>query len=172
MSTIALAAIILDSLNSRFALSWRRTLTSTLQVADNDLKRETPSIDTLRPELLPLSALIIADKFLDDHEDNTSYYAKCWGSAMWTTEQINLAQKTIFENLNWRIKPMCEEGLIKEAKDAMMRAGKHAFPMKPEIQGDENLRKGESFSHVVNLGEGGFKQSGVEIETVELVSVS
>jgi hypothetical protein len=124
LPTIALAAIILDSLNSRFALSWRRSCPLSASSASPELPKS--HIDSIRPELVILASLIISVKFLDDQENSTRLYSEDWGSARWTCEQINATEKCIMENLGYRILPLWNEELIGDALYDMERAGESA----------------------------------------------
>lgn len=141
--TLALAAIILDSLTSRFSLSWRKALTPTLfytiPISSNPkLNRWTtnpasrydrytpPSIDSLRPELLALAAIVLATKFLHDAESSSAEYASAWGNDIWSVEQLNVAQTVVCDNLQWRILPLCDAELIEEAGETMRLVGASA----------------------------------------------
>jgi hypothetical protein len=137
LPTVALAACILDSLNSRFALSWRRSFPLTTS------KRPIPQelhIDSVRPEVIILAALIISVKFLDDQQLTTRLYSEDWGAGMWTCDQINATQRSIMENLGYRLLPLWSEETIGEALEEIERAGRYASrfagkitPQKPEL---------------------------------------
>lgn len=127
IDTVALAACILDSLNSRFAPAWRRSC----PLSTEDLRKPPQlHIDSVRPEVIILAALIIAVKFLDDQECPTSEYSSEWASNMWTCEQINSTQNCIMQNLGYRILRLCTKDLIGDALSDMDRAGRKAslFP--------------------------------------------
>ncbi|TAQ89970.1 hypothetical protein B7494_g1700 [Chlorociboria aeruginascens] len=126
---LALAVCILDSLNSRFALSWRMCCPLntpcpplTLLSSGNDCE-QTPHIDTVPPELLILSSLILAHKFLDDRSLSTTFYAREWGRGIWSKEQVNVTQYCILENLGWRLLGLWEGRIIGQAIKDMRRAG-------------------------------------------------
>jgi hypothetical protein len=148
LPTIALAVCILDSLNSRFALSWRHKLletatesssgqgtsrkegVSTNPLICNQLLPDLQYIDTIRPEIIALTSLTIAIKFLDDFETPTSSYAAHWDNGngpLWTCEQINKTEHCIMENLGWRIMSLWKDDLIGEAVEDMDRAGQIAM---------------------------------------------
>lgn len=135
--TIALAVCILDSLNSKFSLNWRLLCPLSQRDALSDLsKRHTiPAspvgltqlhIDCVNPELIILAALIIAVKFLEDCQEPTQYYRSAWGKNMWTCEQINVTERCIMESLGYRILPLWDPVLIRDALSDMERAGRHA----------------------------------------------
>ena len=126
-TTIALAVCILDSLNSRFALTWRRTLPKQPASASSSHSVDKPPhIDTIRPEVVVLAALILAEKFIDDQEASTVYYIQVWGAADWTCGQINATQQCIMENLGYRLLPLWSEPLITDAMSDMERVGLQA----------------------------------------------
>jgi hypothetical protein len=131
LPTIALAVCVLDSLNSRFALSWRRSCPLPCPLTPFDgLPSQPLHIDSVRPEVIVLAALIIAVKFLDDHEEATLHYAEDWGSGRWTCEQINATQQCIMQNLGYRILPLWKEELISDALEDMETAGRYASGFK------------------------------------------
>ncbi|KAE9363670.1 hypothetical protein N431DRAFT_448250 [Stipitochalara longipes BDJ] len=128
LETVALAVCILDSLNSRFALQWRKgcpliTQPMPCSFGDIDERIEEQHIDSVLPELIVLSALILAVKFLDDAQQTTKEYAEEWGKGLWTCEQINFTQWSILENLGYRLLPLWEHSIILEALGDMERAG-------------------------------------------------
>jgi hypothetical protein len=114
---LALSVCILDSLNSRFALSWRKGL----PLKGHSLQR----IDDINPELIALCSVIIAHKFLDDNLLWTEVYAHEWGKDIWSNEHINFTQRCILENLDYSIAPLWEEKVIKEAMEDMELAGRY-----------------------------------------------
>lgn len=130
LETIALAVCILDSLDAKFSRKWRMTLPLAARTATN--KRHTITsaaaslithIDSVRPELVILAALIIAFKFTEDCHESTQYYASDWGRGLWTCDQINATERCIMEHLGYRILPLCERSIIDEALADMRRAG-------------------------------------------------
>ncbi|KAK0641604.1 hypothetical protein B0T16DRAFT_334583 [Cercophora newfieldiana] len=144
LETIALAVCVLDSLNSRFSLNWRLLCPlAQREPSDNALKRHTFSvspavghqmtnrnqlhIDCVNPEVIILSSLVIAVKFLEDRHAATSYYRLAWGDDMWTSEQINVTERCIMESLGYRILPLCDPRLIADTIDDMDRAGRQAL---------------------------------------------
>jgi hypothetical protein len=129
LETIALAVCILDSLNSRFALQWRKGCPLVTQhmpcsFGNIDEKVEQQHIDSVLPELIVLSALILAVKFVDDAQQTTKEYAEQWGKGLWTYEQINFTQRCLLENLGCRLLPLWEDSIILEALEDMERAGR------------------------------------------------
>lgn len=130
LEQVALAVCILDSLDSKFARNWR--LACPLAPVDAPLLRRhtLPAklhIDTVRPEVVILAAMMIAVKFLEDIEENTQSYASRWGSDLWTCDQINVTERCIMENLGYRIMPLWNSELIDDALSDMKRAGWQAI---------------------------------------------
>jgi hypothetical protein len=133
LETIALAVCILDSLNSRFALSWRKGCpldTPVLPPSSGEFRErnEQQHIDSIYPELIILSALILADKFIDDTQQTTKEYATDWGHGLWSCVQINFTQRCLLENLGYRLLPLWEQSIILEALVDMERAGRQFSP--------------------------------------------
>jgi hypothetical protein len=140
MDTIALAVCILDSLSSKFSLSWRLLCPLAQREPTNEItKRHTIQaspkgalgatqlhIDSVNPEVIVLSALIIAFKFLVDCQEPTHYYRAAWGSNTWTCDQINVTERCIMENLGYRILPLWHPALIADAVGDMQRAARQA----------------------------------------------
>lgn len=65
-----------------------------------------------------------------------------WGKGMWSCEQINYTQRSILENLNYKILPLWQENIILEALEDMERARRQAekadqsrntYPAEPSI---------------------------------------
>lgn len=93
-----------------------------------DERVEEQHIDSVLPELIVLSALILAVKFLDDAQQTTKEYAEEWGKGLWTCEQINFTQWCILENLGYRLLPLWDHSIILEALEDMERAGQQYTP--------------------------------------------
>lgn len=147
LETIALAVCILDSLNGRFALAFRHgcpLAAPASSAAATFHPNHAPHIDSIHPELLILSALILAVKFLDDDQRSTAYYALHWGMQIWTSAQINYTQISIMENIDYRIFPLWDEELIFMILMDMRRAGQQH---EPHIYDEDN----ESMLDRVNL---------------------
>ncbi|KAF3767895.1 hypothetical protein M406DRAFT_221891, partial [Cryphonectria parasitica EP155] len=143
LETIALAVCILDSLDAKFARKWRVSLplatTTTTAGSSSSLlfkKRHTITsaasslithIDSVRPELIILSALVIAFKFTEDCQEPTHYYASDWGKGLWTCAQVNVTERCIMEHLGYRILPLCDSEILGDAIADMRRAGQAAL---------------------------------------------
>ncbi|KAI1005985.1 hypothetical protein K3495_g2235 [Podosphaera aphanis] len=123
LDTIALAVIILDSLNSRFALLWRKSC-PLVSVADADQHEgvKDQHIDSLRPELVALASLILAHKFLDDGQLKIDDYCKNWGNELWTREQVNFTQRVLLENIGYRLFSLSKDSIISATLEDMERA--------------------------------------------------
>ncbi|CAG9971503.1 unnamed protein product [Clonostachys byssicola] len=139
LETVALAVCILDSLDARFARTWRLSCPLLSGYIAPRSKRHTlPSspfvhsqfpnqlhIDSVNPELIVLSALVIASKFTQDLQDSSHHYCENWGRGMWSAEQLNVTERCIMERLEYRIMPLCEESCITDAMVDMQLAGRH-----------------------------------------------
>lgn len=147
LETIALAVCILDSLDAKFGRKWR--LTCPLRPASESTTPELPKevssyskrhslpltrqpsryrapqlhIDSVRPEIIVLAALVIADKFTEDSEQSTQAYCSAWGRGVWSSEQLNATERSIMEGLNYRIMPLCDEDCLADAMVDMQIAG-------------------------------------------------
>lgn len=78
-----------------------------------------------------LAALVIAVKFLDDPSDSTRSYCDVWGKGMWSCGQLNVTEKCIVENVNYRIMPLFDEECIEDAIVDMQLAGQLGNPSWP-----------------------------------------
>lgn len=103
---------------------------------------ESQHIDEIHPELIILAALILAVKFLDDHQQSTKEYAEQWGRGIWSCQQVNFTQRCLLENLGYRLLPLWEEDVILEALEAMERAGSQ---YEPEIYDSEDEAEDEKW---------------------------
>ncbi|RDW79647.1 hypothetical protein BP6252_04285 [Coleophoma cylindrospora] len=131
LETLALAACILDSLNSKFARSWRMSCPletpPTSPIRTNFPDEEVPAhIDTIRPELIAVCGLILATKFVHDVQQDTRHYVEDWDLALWSCDQINFTQRCIMENLGYRLLPLWQEDIIIGALEDMERAAIHS----------------------------------------------
>ncbi|KAG9229419.1 hypothetical protein BJ875DRAFT_445979 [Amylocarpus encephaloides] len=163
LEIVALAVCILDSLNSRFALSWRQglplvtphSIVSLGRIEEHSGKQH---IDSVQPELIVLAALVLAVKFLDDRQQTTRQYASLWGNELWTCDQLNFTQRSILENLGYRLLPIWEESIITEALEDMHRAGRQAF-MENNEDWDTEICFG-GFGSEGNRGHRGYMKGG------------
>lgn len=169
LETIALAVCILDSLSSRFSLNWRLLCPlAQRDPLDNASKRHTFSvspavgprttcsqlhIDCINPEVIILSSLVIAVKFLEDHQAPTRYHRLAWGDDMWTSEQINVTERCIMESLGYRILPLWNPVFIADAIDDMDRAGRQA--LSPLQCGDQVPGPAPAPAHGRSVSSGG-----------------
>ncbi|KAH8804704.1 hypothetical protein F5884DRAFT_859321 [Xylogone sp. PMI_703] len=80
-------------------------------------------IDSVKPEIIALCAIILAVKYVDDTPITTLDYATEWGRGMWTCEQINFTEWTLFENLKFQVLALYDEKILKECMMDMERAG-------------------------------------------------
>jgi len=135
--TIALAVCVLDSLDNKFSRHWRLSCPlAGVDVAPGSGKRHTlPApprvveqlhIDSVCPEIIIVTALMIAVKFTEDHVEPTQYFAREWGRRMWTAEQLNVTERCIMESLDYRIMPLMRRDIIQDALADMRRAGVNA----------------------------------------------
>ncbi|KAF7558384.1 hypothetical protein G7046_g5772 [Stylonectria norvegica] len=139
LETIALAVCILDSLDSRFARHWRLSCPLLSDYFTPASKRHTlpptpfasPAahplqvqlhIDSVSPELIILAALVIAVKFIEDPQDATRHYCRAWGRGLWSHTQLNVTERCIMENLNYRILPLYDDDCLTDAMVDMQLA--------------------------------------------------
>jgi len=181
LETIALAVCILDSLSSRFSLNWRLLCPLAQRDSlDNASKRHTFSvspavgprttcsqlhIDCINPEVIILSSLVIAVKFLEDHQAPTRYYRLAWGDDTWTSEQINVTERCIMESLGYRILPLWNPTFIADAIDDMDRAGRQALP--PLQCGDQVPGPAPAHGRSVSSGGKAMFGLGMQLTPVE-----
>ena len=140
---------ILDSLDAKFARTWRlscplRNSFTTTTISKRHTLPPTPlvhdqqlHIDSVSPELIVLSALVIAAKFTEDPQQPTSFYCSCWGRSLWSAEQLNVTERCIMESLGYRILPLCDEDVLADAMVDMQLAARqhdwhHRQPSPPE----------------------------------------
>ena len=123
MDIIALAVCILDSLDSKFPRNWRVAFPLNRNGQPTSKRHTLPSapghathINSVFPEIIILAALIIADKFVEDTNNPTQHYVSAWGNNLWTSEQINFTERCIMESLGYRIMPLWDPVLIKQAR--------------------------------------------------------
>ncbi|RYC54398.1 hypothetical protein CHU98_g11809 [Xylaria longipes] len=123
MDIIALAVCILDSLNSKFSRNWRVAFPLNRQGQPASKRHTLPSapgqathINSVFPEIIILAALMIADKFVEDMQSPTQYFVSSWGNNLWTCEQANFTERCIMESLGYRILPLWDPALIKQAR--------------------------------------------------------
>ncbi|KAF7867001.1 uncharacterized protein EAF02_009787 [Botrytis sinoallii] len=131
---LALAVCILDSLNSRFARSWR--ISYPLESSEDQLLEqydfpspqcaEEQHIDSTHPEVIVLAALILAMNLIDDQQGTTLYHAQKWARGLWSCDQINFTQRAIMENLNYRLLPLWKEELLR-SEDEYGESGKETI---------------------------------------------
>jgi hypothetical protein len=158
IETIALAVCVLDSLDTKFARTWRLSCPlpgllsgdSNLPPASN--KRHTlpaastlayrqAHIDSVSPEIIILAALVIAAKFTEDAEAPTQYYCSTWGADAWSHDQLNATERCIMASLDYRIMPLCAEDCLTDAMVDMQLAGQQyddeqqAWPLTPPDSG-------------------------------------
>lgn len=134
IETVALAVCVVDSLDSKFARLWRVSCPLRSDYFATSNKRHTlPAsplpqqwqqlhIDSVNPELIILAALVIAVKFTEDPQDATQYYCQAWGRGMWSNDQLNVTERCIMENLNYRIMPLCDDDCLTDAMVDMQLA--------------------------------------------------
>jgi hypothetical protein len=122
---LALAACILDSLNSRFALSWRLGCPLNTPSPSSSPPPE-PHIDNIPPELPVLAALILSSQFLDDLSSSTRTLTAAWGAGTWSCAQVNFTLRCLLENIGYGLLPLCEDSIIRDALRDMERAARRS----------------------------------------------
>ncbi|OAA41510.1 Cyclin [Beauveria brongniartii RCEF 3172] len=122
-------------------------------------------IDSVQPEIIILAALVIAHKFTEDSEQAAQSYCSAWGRGLWSSEQLNATERSIMENLNYRIMPLCDVDCLADAMVDMQLAGQDychwdaAEPSPPHSDGggdvllfaagDDDLDNGHDTSNFV-----------------------
>ncbi|KYK59498.1 hypothetical protein DCS_00628 [Drechmeria coniospora] len=86
-------------------------------------QRQMLHIDSVKPELIILAALVIAVKFTQDPQQTTQRYCSDWGRSSWSADQLNVTERCIMESLDYRIMPLCEEDCLTDAMVDMQLAG-------------------------------------------------
>ncbi|KAK5998375.1 hypothetical protein PT974_00754 [Cladobotryum mycophilum] len=127
IETVALAVCILDSLDSkfgrnRFALFLHQAALPPL--TPHRTAHRQIHIDSVRPEIIILAALVIAAKFTQDLQEPPQFYRIAWGRSMWSNEQLNVTERCIMESLDYRIMPLCDEDCLTDAMVDMQLAGR------------------------------------------------
>ncbi|KAI1335826.1 hypothetical protein F5Y15DRAFT_223941 [Xylariaceae sp. FL0016] len=157
MDTIALAVCVLDSLNSRFSRTWRISFPLARQVEAAPKRHTLPAgsmqathIDAIFPEVIVLTALVIAFKFVEDAHERTQYFGSEWGNNLWSCEQINFTERCIMENLGYRIMPLWDPALIKQARhDIEMARREIVQESTARVSGSDDTKK-----HVKSMSSG------------------
>lgn len=151
IETVALAVCILDSLDAKFARTWRLScpltgeaiMSPTTSSSSSSSKRHTMPpellsasyhqralqqqqlhIDAVRPELIVLAALVIAAKFTEDPQEPSCYYCSAWGRGLWTTAQLNATELCIMAKLEYRILPLYNDDVLTDAMVDMQLAAR------------------------------------------------
>jgi hypothetical protein len=139
MDIVALAVCILDSMNSKFSRSWRVSFPLATQKLPAHKRHTLPSgpigpqhIDSVSPEVLILTALVIATKFVEDMQEPTQYFASEWGRSQWTCEQINYTERCMMECLEYRILPLWNIKYIKQARHDIEMARRELLANAPQ----------------------------------------
>ncbi|KAJ6444414.1 cyclin-like protein [Purpureocillium lavendulum] len=139
LETVALAVCILDSLDAKFARAWRLSCplapNTLMPVSKRHTLPPTPAlyqaaqqqmlhIDSVRPELIILAAIVIAVKFIEDPQRPTHSYCMEWGNGFWSPDQLNTTERCIMEFLHYRIMPLYDEDCLADAMVDMQLAGR------------------------------------------------
>ncbi|KAI1168195.1 hypothetical protein F5B18DRAFT_646730 [Nemania serpens] len=153
MDTIALAVCILDSLDSKFSRNWRLSFPLNRQDQPASKRHTLPSaprqpthIDSVFPEIIILAALTIADKFVEDVRSPTPHLGLTFGNPTWTCEQINFTERCIMESLDYRILPLWEPALIKQARHDIEMARREIIQQSTGGVGEDGRRHFKSMS--------------------------
>lgn len=153
MDTIALAVCILDSLDSKFSRNWRLSFPFHRQGQPASKRHTLPSapgqpthIDSVFPEIIILAALTIADKFVEDVQSPMPYLGSMFGNPTWTCEQVNFTERCIMESLGYRILPLWEPALIKQARHDIEMARREIIQQSTGGVGEDGRRHFKSMS--------------------------
>ncbi|KAG9249279.1 hypothetical protein BJ878DRAFT_1199 [Calycina marina] len=88
------------------------------------LPTHTIPVDAIHSELLVLAALVLAVKFVDDAQVNTSWYVREWGNELWSCAQLNFCQTALMDDIGWRLLHLWDDGMIANALRDMKMAGR------------------------------------------------
>ncbi|KAI2623711.1 hypothetical protein GGS21DRAFT_338951 [Xylaria nigripes] len=153
MDIIALAVCILDSLDSKFSRCWRIAFPLNRHSQPISKRHTLPSIpgqathiNAVFPEIIILAALMIANKFVEDMQDSTQEVASGWGVNHWTCEQINFTERCIMESLGYRIMPLWDPALIKQARHDIEMARREIIQESTSCAGEEGRKHFKSMS--------------------------
>ncbi|KAL7933609.1 hypothetical protein V8C35DRAFT_303390 [Trichoderma chlorosporum] len=147
MEMLALAVCILDSLDTKFARTWRLSCPLSCPIHSDDVDAASPSIikrhslpstprdaprrqlhiDSVRPEIIILAALVIAAKFTQDPQQPPQFYRLAWGRGLWSNDQLNVTERCIMESLDYRILPLCDDDYLTDAMVDMQLAAELEF---------------------------------------------
>ena len=162
MDIVALAVCILDSLDSKFSRNWRVSFPLNRQGQPTSKRHTLPStagqathINSVFPEIIILVALMIADKFVEDLPTPTNFFAETWGNDLWTCEQINFTERCIMESLDYRILPLSDPALLKQARHDIEMARREIIQESTGSIGEDGRKHFKSMSSghaVVGLG--------------------
>ncbi|KAI0970519.1 hypothetical protein F4678DRAFT_112041 [Xylaria arbuscula] len=162
MDIIALGVCILDSLNAKFSRNWRVAFPLNRQGQPASKRHTLPSapghathINSVFPEVIILAALMIADKFVEDLQNPAQYFTANWGNNLWTGEQVNFTERCIMESLDYRILPLWDPALIKQARHDIEMARREIIQASTGGVGEESRKHFKSMSSghaVVGLG--------------------
>ncbi|KAI0165600.1 hypothetical protein GGR57DRAFT_448046 [Xylariaceae sp. FL1272] len=161
MDIIALAVCILDSLDAKFSRNWRISFPLNIQGHSTSKRHTMPSIpvrpghiSSVSPEVIILASLIIARKFVDDVHQPTQSFRTQWGESIWTCDEINFTERCIMENLNYRIFPLWNPELIKEARHDIELARREIIQESSAArdEGKKHLKSMSSGNAIVGLG--------------------
>ncbi|KAM3500768.1 hypothetical protein MY10362_006129 [Beauveria mimosiformis] len=93
------------------------------QSSSQQQQQQQLHIDSVQPEIIILAALVIAHKFTEDSEQTAQTYCSAWGLGLWSSEQLNATERSVMENLNYRIMPLCDVDCLADAMVDMQLAG-------------------------------------------------
>ncbi|KAI1265703.1 hypothetical protein F5Y18DRAFT_44342 [Xylariaceae sp. FL1019] len=161
MDIIALAVCILDSLDAKFSRTLRVSFPFRVEGQSTSKRHTLPSlpvrpghISSVSPEVIILASLIVARKFVDDVHQPTQSFSVDWAESLWTCDQINFTERCIMENLNYRILPLWNEELIKEARHDIELARREIIQESNAARDEgKDFRSISSGNAVVGLGQ-------------------
>ncbi|KAI1820831.1 hypothetical protein F4861DRAFT_37360 [Xylaria intraflava] len=162
MDVIALAVCILDSLDSKFSRSWRVAFPLNRHGQPAPKRHTLPSapgqathINAVFPEIIILASLMVSNKFVEDLQDSAQDFASGWGMNLWTSEQISFTERCIMESLGYRIMPLWDPALIKQARHDIEMARREIIQESVGSIGEDGKKHFKSMSSghaVMSLG--------------------
>ncbi|PSN71428.1 hypothetical protein BS50DRAFT_584919 [Corynespora cassiicola Philippines] len=114
--TVAFAACILDALSQRFAGSWRDACVPRL--SPFSFCRQQPAMG---PELVVLSALVLAHGYLDDRGRSNSRWARIIGASLFSAQDIERTKMCMLQDMDYGLFRISED-MVQHMMRDMQRA--------------------------------------------------
>jgi hypothetical protein len=89
----------------------------------------------------------VAEKFVEDMQSPTQYFVSTWARDAWTCEQLNFTERCIMESLGYRILPLWDPALIKQARHDIEMARREIIQESSSNVGGEDGSGGSRKQH-------------------------